>query len=60
MQLFNLSVVSIQHKFLHICGRFVFFTYIYLTQLLPAKNRDGLSHAWLFKLFRVNVMNVHG
>lgn len=43
--------------FLHICGSFVHIFISHTT--LSAQNRDGLSHAWLFELSRVNVINVH-
>lgn len=59
MEISEASVVSIQHNFffLHICGIFLL---IFISHtILSAQNRDGLSHAWLFEVPRVNVINVH-
>ena len=47
--------VTIQHNF---CT-FVAVLHIFISQNLSPTNRDGLSHAWLFKPSRVNVINVH-
>lgn len=59
-QLFNLSVVSIQHKFFAHLWQVYFFLHIFISHTtLSAQNRDGLSHAWLFEPSRVNVINVH-
>lgn len=54
-QVFNLHSVTIQHNF---CT-FVAVLHIFIWRNLSPTNRDGLSHAWLFKLSRVNVINVH-
>lgn len=54
-QVFNLHSVTIQHNF---CT-FVAVLHIFISQNLFPTNRDGLSHAWLFKTSGVNVINVH-
>lgn len=59
-QLRNLSVVSIQHNFFCTFVTVFFFLHIFISHTtVSAQNRDGLSHAWLFELSRVNVINVH-